>query len=68
MKKRTLTAHEIETITAKSRAYVETQLATMRRYGSAPSLGVEGFEQLVAKCAKPMLELARWTPAGEGRR
>lgn len=39
--------------------YVETQLATMAKYGDAPTLTVTERWQLIRKCAEPIMEIRR---------
>lgn len=60
--KRKLTAGEIVAIIARASAYVDAQLVTMAKYGSAPTLSEEERALLVRDCAKPVLEIAKWTP------
>ncbi len=61
-KRKTLSGGEAAAITARARAYVDAQLATMARYGSAPTLTQERYEKLVHDCAKPAIEIALWSP------
>ena len=41
--------HEAKSLIAAAREYVDKQLATMKQYGSAPTLSSEAYETLVQK-------------------
>jgi hypothetical protein len=48
--------------------YVEAQLATMRKFESAPNLTEEAYDELVYKCAKYPQELRNLTTKLEKRK
>lgn len=45
----------------RARLYVESQLEVMRKYGSAPILTPEEYENLVYDCARPAQAMKNWT-------
>jgi hypothetical protein len=66
-KRRHLTESEMRDIRMHARTYVNVQMETMRRYGSAPDLTEAEFDALVERCMKPAIEIAKWTPEPAAR-